>query len=265
MKAKMFICGMTALMVGMVSCKSVPKETGKEVKQAGAEALAAGDNSRNALDWNGTYTGVLPCADCGGIQTSLKLMGDGSYSLKQVYLGKEDNAFENSGKVVWNKDGNMITIGEDSRAMKFQVGENVLTMLNREGDKITGELADKYMLAKVDMNLVEKYWKLTELMGKSVVTPEGGKEAFMILKMEGNRVNGNSGCNTFNGSYTLKPGNRIQFSQMASTMMMCLNMETEKKMNEVLGMADNYVVNGDTLVLNRARMAPLARFVAVYL
>lgn len=260
MKKKLFMFGMAALMVGMVSC-SARKDTNGTNKSA----IATADQSKNSLDWDGTYSGILPCADCGGIQTSLKLSGDGSYSLKQVYLGKEDNAFENSGKMVWNKEGNVITIGEGESVMKLQVSENALTMLDRAGHKITGELADKYQLAKLDMNLVEKYWKLTELMGQPVVTPEGAKEAHMILKMEGNRVNGNSGCNTFNGTYTLKPGNRIRFSQMASTMMMCLNMETEKKMNEVLGMADNYVVNGDTLVLNRARMAPLARFEAVYL
>lgn len=261
MKKRLFICGVAAMMVGMVSCSSQKDANGTNKETP----LATADNSQNSLDWDGTYSGVLPCADCGGIQTSLELSKDGSFKLHQVYLGKEDGAFDNSGKVVWNKQGNVITIGEGEQMTKFQVGENALTMLDREGNKITGELADNYVLAKADKNLVEKYWKLTELFGNPVTTPEGGKEAHMILKIDGNRVNGNSGCNSFNGTYQLKPGNRISFSQMASTMMMCLNMDTEKKMNEVLGMADNYVVNGDTLVLNKARMAPLARFEAVYM
>jgi heat shock protein HslJ len=40
-------------------------------------------------------------------------------------------------------------------------------------------------------------------------------------------------------------------------------METEQAFNEVLGMVDNYSLNGEQLTLNRARMAPLARFEAV--
>ena len=116
-----------------------------------------------------------------------------------------------------------------------------------------------------DENLVEKYWKLTELYGESVNTSEGGREAHIIFKKEENRITGNSGCNTFNGTFTLKPGSRISFSKTMSTMMMCTNMETEMKMYQVLEAADNYIVNGDKLVLNKARMAPLARFEAVYL
>ena len=116
-----------------------------------------------------------------------------------------------------------------------------------------------------DANLVEKYWKLTELFGEPVSTSEGGKEAHIIFKQEENRVTGTGGCNIFNGSFSLKSGNRISFSKTISTMMMCANMDIESKMYQVLEMADNYTVNGDKLVLNKARMAPLARFEAVYL
>jgi len=113
-----------------------------------------------------------------------------------------------------------------------------------------------------DDNLVEKYWKLTELFGEPV-TSEGGNEAHIIFIKEDNRITGKSGCNTFNGSFALMAGNRISFSKTMSTMMMCANIETETKMYQVLEMADNYTLNGDKLVLNKARMAPLARFEVV--
>ena len=115
----------------------------------------------------------------------------------------------------------------------------------------------------LDDNLVEKYWKLTELFGELVNTSEGGNEAYIIFKKEDNRITGKGGCNTFNGSFSLMPGNRITFSKTISTMMMCANMEIETKMYQMLEMADNYMINGDKLVLNRARMAPLARFEVV--
>jgi hypothetical protein len=52
---------------------------------------------------------------------------------------------------------------------------------------------------------------------------------------------------------------------MASSMMACLNMEVEEALKKALEMADNYSVSADGkyLSLNRARMAPLARFEAV--
>jgi heat shock protein HslJ len=59
--------------------------------------------------------------------------------------------------------------------------------------------------------------------------------------------------------------NRIKFSKMAATMMACPDMEVEREFLQVLETADNYNLIGDTLVLNRARMAPLARFENVFL
>ncbi len=112
--------------------------------------------------------------------------------------------------------------------------------------------------------MVETYWKLTELMGKPIVKNENmQKEIYIILKKEGNRVNGFSGCNTIMGQYELKEGSRITFSGMASTMMACPDMATESEFNKMLGTVDNYSINGNTMTLNKARMAPMARFESV--
>ena len=258
MRKKVFICGISVLMISMVSCKTIQKET-----KVSDTHVALGDNSQNALDWDGSYSGILPCDDDGLVQITVELLVDNTFRMKQQHLGAEDMSVESSGEIIWSKEGNIITLGEGQEQKKILVGENALIVLDKDGKRITGELAEKYILAKADMSLVEKYWKLTELFGEPVVTPEGGKEAHLILKIEGNRVTGTGGCNTFSGAYTLQPGGRISFSQMISTMMMCANMEVEVKMNQVLGMVDNYNLNGDKLVLNKARMAPLARFEAV--
>ena len=46
--------------------------------------------------------------------------------------------------------------------------------------------------------------------------------------------------------------------------MACPDMETERLFMQVLGEADNYFADENNLMLNKARMAPLARFEAVY-
>jgi heat shock protein HslJ len=115
--------------------------------------------------------------------------------------------------------------------------------------------------------LVEKYWKLDQIMGADISSLETKlpKEAYITLKAEGNRVSGNLGCNGFSGAYELGEGNRIRFSQLVVTQMMCMDMSVEEKLTKALETADSYYVKNDTLILNRARMAPLARFVAVYM
>lgn len=43
-------------------------------------------------------------------------------------------------------------------------------------------------------------------------------------------------------------------------MMACPNMNIEQELFRILEMVDNYSFNGTTLQLNKARMAPLAKF-----
>jgi len=110
----------------------------------------------------------------------------------------------------------------------------------------------------------ETTWKLIELMGKPVVLSENNKKGiYIILKKEENGVQGFSGCNTIMGKYELREGNRITFSAMASTMMACPDLAIETEFNKMLGTVDNYSLNGNTMTLNKAKMAPMARFEAV--
>lgn len=110
--------------------------------------------------------------------------------------------------------------------------------------------------------LTGTYWKLVEAMGKPAGT-DLSKQPHIQLHEEDSLITGTGGCNSMSGSYKLLPNGRISFSQIVSTMMACPDMETEAAMSKALQTADSYVIIGDTLVLHRARMSPLARFVAV--
>ena len=105
-------------------------------------------NSRNSLDWNGTYHGTLPCADCEGIHTIIEINKDETYKLTQEYLNKNLN-LEDTGKFTWSDDGGKIKIKtKDNGEFNFIVGEDRLIILDQEGEKIAGNLADKYILVK---------------------------------------------------------------------------------------------------------------------
>lgn len=110
---------------------------------------AGQDNSSTSLDWVGTYKGILPCADCEGIETVITIKEDMTYAIKSKYLGKDEMVYEQKGDFLWNEEGNTIILNEKNRTLRqFLVGENYLLQLDLKGNKITGELADKYFLHK---------------------------------------------------------------------------------------------------------------------
>jgi copper homeostasis protein (lipoprotein) len=220
-------------------------------------------NARNALDWAGAYRGVLPCADCQGIETVVILASDGTYRTQSRYLGKGDTVFSGQGQFSWNDAGNTVTLSGPQPAQYF-VGENQLTRLALDGTRITGSLEDHYVLAKLTGSLTGIQWKLIELNGQPV--PALKRQPYFILDA-GGQVSGFGGCNTFAGTYTRdEAASRISFGQLASTTMACIaGLDVEGSFYEMLRNVDNYSLNGDHLTLNRARMAPLARFEAVYL
>ncbi len=116
-----------------------------------------------------------------------------------------------------------------------------------------------------DASLKETYWKLTELNGQPIPVPGPDKREIHIILKNGDRLQGFAGCNNIMGSFEVKNDFSITFSGVASTMMACPDMKTEDDLKKILEQVDNYTIKGNSLSLNKARMAPLARFEAVYL
>lgn len=132
--------------VFLTGCNTKNKKT-EEGKQP-VEVADAAHNSRNSLDYEGTYSGTVPCADCSGIYMEITLNGD-RFEKKMVYQGKEsgENTFETSGTYSWNTEGSIITLNDDWTE-QYQVGESLLFVLDENGKRITGDLAENYILRK---------------------------------------------------------------------------------------------------------------------
>lgn len=114
-------------------------------------------------------------------------------------------------------------------------------------------------------DITNSTWELTTLEGATMnQSASEGKKIHFVLHSADSTVSGYSGCNLFNGTYSLEKGNRIKFSKMASTRMACPDASVnENDVLEVFNLADNYTVNGSALTLNVGKRAPLAVFTKV--
>lgn len=149
MKKNLFFWGIATLMIGLVSCKSGNKNTEEtETDTMENSEMTTTVEEPKSFEKAGVYFGVVPCADCSGIEVTVELMSDQTYKLTEVYQEKEDGRFETSGTIIWNPETNMITLGEGENTQMFLFEGDNLIMLDKDGNKITGELADKYVLNK---------------------------------------------------------------------------------------------------------------------
>ncbi|RZL04889.1 MAG: hypothetical protein EOO89_27475 [Pedobacter sp.] len=96
------------------------------------------------------FMGVVPCADCDGIETRVTLFADTSYEFVNNYLGKNptDTAGLNStkkGKFMMHND----TLHLEGIPTRFIQNDTALIQLDPSGKKMQGKLADKYFLKKL--------------------------------------------------------------------------------------------------------------------
>ena len=87
-----------------------------------------------------SYRGVLPCADCSGIETSLFLEKDGSWVMNQRYEGaKEPAVFASYGSWARTADKLVLT-ASDGEKLYFHPKGDSLEMLDRSGNPIESQL-----------------------------------------------------------------------------------------------------------------------------
>lgn len=223
-------------------------------------------NPRRSLNWADSYYGIVPSKDCPGIVIEIKLNTDLSYTMKRTYLESSYGSLFDSGTFTWNKAGTEISLdnrNENVDCLHFLVREDNLVLLDIVNKSNRKANIRDYTLFKVEADtsgLFDKQWDLVEIMGKPVSFSGIHKNRASIYFKSNGNVSGNLGCNTFNGTYALQNGSRIQFSGLTNTLKTCPDMSVEEIFKQILVVADNYFLDDDELILNRARIQPLAKF-----
>lgn len=149
----------TILLVAMASfiftaCeKKTETEKVEDVQTETVETTAEESTEMTTNEpWAGTYQGVLPCADCGGIDTEIMIHDNNTYMETQNYLDKEgENSFKFEGTVVWNEDKTQFTLTpskEGENAVTYKVQEGSIVALDADGNEYTGDIASAYVLNK---------------------------------------------------------------------------------------------------------------------
>jgi copper homeostasis protein (lipoprotein) len=254
---------LTLIALWMLSCQANQKsiDSIQEVNPT------PGDNSRNALDWEGMYRAILPCEGCEGVETVLILSQNG-FRLRTRYIGRSEQVFIQEGQFEWDSLGGKINLVDrtDEGPAHWKVGEGRLIMLNDSGEVLMDETMAEFVLYQLATTLYDTRWKLYEINGKRIGSfNDPHRHPYLIINSADNRAYGNGGCNGFTGVYSTKDQFSISFSKMASTKMACEEgLELEIEFMTMLEKVDNYTMRDDTLSLNKAKMAPLARFIAVY-
>lgn len=136
--------------LAFTSCekKTETRETQTTVVEQEAFTGQDGHTTQNSVDWDGTYQGVIPCADCPGIEVTIVLNPDGTFQRQDVYQDKADGTLKETGTFTWDKSGRIVTLKGKDQISQFQVREGNMVMLDTDGNIITGPLADNYVLQK---------------------------------------------------------------------------------------------------------------------
>lgn len=106
-------------------------------------------NAETSLDYEGTYTGTVPAADCPGIEMRLTLRPDGTYDLHTKYIDR-DAAFDEKGAYSVRENLLTLTPADGERIQYYQVEENRVRMLDADKQPVEGALAENYVLHKTN-------------------------------------------------------------------------------------------------------------------
>src|SRR4029453_1315454 len=106
---KNFLFAISAIV--LLNCQN-PKAENPPPAPTEVEITGSAENqvqtATNSIDYLAIYKGLLPCAECAGIETSVELAEDFTFTMVTKYRGKSTKAIETKGTFRWDADGKTI-------------------------------------------------------------------------------------------------------------------------------------------------------------
>jgi heat shock protein HslJ len=94
------------------------------------------------------------------------------------------------------------------------------------------------------------------MKGVPVQQSGGRRDAYISFDIGNKRIDGNGGCNTINGNYTVSR-NTIRFTDVIATKMSCNDIEFENTFLSTLNTVDRYEVKANEILLKKKRTTVL--------
>lgn len=101
------------------------------------------------------------------------------------------------------------------------IDAGTISLNNQSGRKVM-------LLRKRNLAFLNGAWKVTSINGEAV---PNGADVKIVIDIDNNKLHGRAGCNIVNGSLVvnLDKGNGLEFKDLATTMMMCPFINTERE------------------------------------
>lgn len=97
------------------------------------------------------YSGILPCADCEGIDVSVQLNNDATFIINSVYKGSRVDSLKSKYRQIgfWKMFGDTLNLTDANRILtRYIKTDTAIIQLDGDGKMITGPLAPMYVLHK---------------------------------------------------------------------------------------------------------------------
>ena len=122
---------------------ATPEPAPAPVAVESAPAGTAADVPFDVKGFAGTFSGTLPCADCPGIDTTVTLKPDGTYTLHGAYQGKTDS-FHGDGTWTAEENGQRVRLDPNSKSEQDRVfavqSNDEIESLDLDGKPIAREM-----------------------------------------------------------------------------------------------------------------------------
>ena len=109
----------------------------------------ATNEKSSAINFSGTFSGLIPCADCPGIELTVSFNPDSSFSELMIYQ-ERNSSFKDSGQ--WIKDGKILKVkySNDHATPRYFLikSDSTVAWLDADKKEIEGPFKENYILKK---------------------------------------------------------------------------------------------------------------------